>query len=96
MHPNYNSANIENDLCILKFNSDGDINLRDHNSDAVCLPSAGDSPAHGTRCWAAGWGMKLSDIQHADKVSMEMARELQEVDLQAAVFFCNYLSHFWQ
>jgi hypothetical protein len=82
MHPNYNSRLIENDLCILKFNSDGDINLRAHNSDAVCLPSAGDTPAHGTRCWAAGWGLKLSEIQQDGKVSMEPARELQEVDLQ--------------
>jgi len=66
---------------MLKFNSNGDVNLKSIKSDAVCLPSSGDTPAHGTRCWSAGWGlMRVPDRR-------ELATELQEVDLQAAVFF---------
>lgn len=77
MHPNYQTIGILNDVCVLKFNSAGNINLKAHNSDAVCLPSAGFEPAHGTRCWSAGWGLMTSP--HGGR---EMAEKLQEVDLQ--------------
>merc|ERR1712210_340214 len=77
MHPNYQTIGILNDVCVLKFNSAGNINLKAHNSDAVCLPSPGFEPAHGTRCWSAGWGLMTSP--HGGR---EMAEKLQEVDLQ--------------
>jgi hypothetical protein len=84
MHPHYSSYEIVNDLCILKFNSNGDLNLQAHNSAAACLPIEGDRPAHGTRCWAAGWGLMNP---------RQMAEELQEVDLQAAVYLA-YIDNF--
>jgi len=74
MHPDYTTIGIVNDICILKFNSNGNINLEAHKADAVCLPNAGDEPAHGTRCWSAGWGLMQE--------GRSPAIELQEVDLQ--------------
>ena len=38
----------------------------------ACLPVKDSTPSHGTRCWAAGWGV-MSDRNPADM--------LQEVDL---------------
>merc|ERR1712025_876836 len=57
VHPDYRQVGLINDICILKFNGNGAVNLKSHNGAAACLPKAGEMPEHGTRCWAAGWGL---------------------------------------
>ena len=53
---NHKKATLQNDICILKFNQ---MQLTKYAARA-CLPSAGDHPPKGTKCWTAGWG-KIAD-----------------------------------
>jgi len=76
LHPEYRQSGLVNDICILKFNGNGQVNLKSHNGDAACLPNRGEEPSHGTICWAAGWGLVNSPW------GKSMPQELQEVDLQ--------------
>lgn len=77
VHPEYKQVGLVNDICILKFNKNGAVNLKLHNGAPACLPKPGTQPAHGTRCWSAGWGL----VDHPAGFK-SLPQELQEVDLQ--------------
>ena len=71
IHPEFQRRSLINDICVIKTEF---MNLRNRATAApACLPSAGDHPAHDTRCWAAGWGRKSN---------RQIAISLQEVDLK--------------
>ena len=55
VHPKYSRRTIANDICIVKFPSMG--LARRPTAAHACLPPIGYTPPHGTRCWAAGWGV---------------------------------------
>lgn len=70
VHPKYSRRTIENDICVVKF-STLELSRRQTAANA-CLPPSGYTPPHGTKCWAAGWGIMSSG---------KPAEVLQEVDL---------------
>lgn len=71
LHPDYSRRTIANDICIVKFPPMG--LARRETAAPACLPPAGYTVPHGTRCWTAGWGI-MSNGRAADV--------LQEVDLK--------------
>lgn len=53
MHPQYNSANLQNDVAVITLSGTVPVSSSP-NINTACLPTA--SPASGTRCWVSGWG----------------------------------------
>ncbi|KAL7301832.1 hypothetical protein TKK_0005439 [Trichogramma kaykai] len=53
LHPNFNSANLENDVAVIKLN--GLVPIASYpNINTACRPAA--APVTGTRCFVSGWG----------------------------------------
>ncbi|XP_038594444.1 serine protease 33-like [Micropterus salmoides] len=53
IHPNYNPANLENDICLLKLSSP--VAFTSYIQ-PVCLAAPGSTYYKGTLSWATGWG----------------------------------------
>ncbi|XP_017886309.1 phenoloxidase-activating factor 2 [Ceratina calcarata] len=53
IHPQYNSANLQNDVAVITLSGTVPISTSP-NINTACLPTA--QPASGTRCWVSGWG----------------------------------------
>ncbi|XP_042522530.1 polyserase-2 isoform X3 [Dipodomys spectabilis] len=71
--PNYSKVELGGDLALLRLASPARLGpvVR-----PVCLPRASHRFAHGTACWATGWG----DVQEADPLPLPWV--LQEVELR--------------
>ncbi|XP_012866640.1 PREDICTED: polyserase-2 [Dipodomys ordii] len=71
--PNYSKVELGDDLALLRLASPARLGpvVR-----PVCLPRASHRFAHGTACWATGWG----DVQEADPLPLPWV--LQEVELR--------------
>ncbi|XP_030157379.1 polyserase-2 isoform X1 [Lynx canadensis] len=70
---NYSSVELGADLALLRLASPARLGPAVR---PICLPRASHRFAHGTACWATGWG----DIQEADPLPLPWA--LQEVELR--------------
>ena len=53
-HPNWDSANINNDISILKL---AEPITFGNNVQAMCLPSSTFAPVAGVDCYTSGWGL---------------------------------------
>jgi len=54
LHENYNSNNINNDICLLFL--DGEADFSSPNIGPIALPTSGEEYAEGTECIVSGWG----------------------------------------
>ncbi|XP_004479518.3 polyserase-2 [Dasypus novemcinctus] len=70
---NYSRVELGSDLALLRLASPARLGPAVR---PVCLPRASHRFAHGTACWATGWG----DVQEADPLPLPWA--LQEVELR--------------
>ncbi|XP_014649997.1 PREDICTED: polyserase-2 [Ceratotherium simum simum] len=70
---NYSSVELGSDLALLRLASPASLGPAVR---PVCLPRASHRFAHGTACWATGWG----DVQEADPLPLPWV--LQEVELR--------------
>nr|XP_021517682.1 polyserase-2 isoform X4 [Meriones unguiculatus] len=70
---NYSRADLGYDLALLRLDSPARLGP---SVRPVCLPRASHLFAHGTTCWATGWG----DVQEADPLPLPWV--LQEVELK--------------
>merc|ERR1712018_58848 len=58
LHENYNSNNINNDICLLFL--DGEADFSSPNIGPIALPTSGEEYAEGTECIVSGWGTTSS------------------------------------
>uniref|UniRef100_G3T346 Peptidase S1 domain-containing protein n=1 Tax=Loxodonta africana TaxID=9785 RepID=G3T346_LOXAF len=70
---NYSNVELGDDLALLRLTTPANLGPTVR---PVCLPRASHRLAHGTACWATGWG----DIQEADPLPLPWT--LQEVELR--------------
>merc|ERR1719150_159771 len=71
LHEDYDSWNINNDICLLEI--DGTIDMSSSNVGAIGLPSSGEEYSAGTMCTVTGWGTTSE--------GGSLARVLQKVDV---------------
>ncbi|KAM9481983.1 chymotrypsin-like protease CTRL-1 [Clarias gariepinus] len=60
IHPDYNSATLNNDIALLLLNSSVPFNSY---ITPVCLAGQGSTFSAGTNCWITGWGNTASGVQ---------------------------------
>ncbi|XP_076295674.1 inactive CLIP domain-containing serine protease A3 isoform X1 [Lasioglossum baleicum] len=102
MHPNFNSANLQNDVAVITLSGTVPISSSP-NINTACFPTS--EPASGTRCWVSGWGkdafgmngryqsiMKEVDVpivmQSNCEVSLRQTRLGQFYNLNTNSFVC--------
>ena len=79
IHENFDPKSLDNDVCLLRFNSGFQI-AKNEKIAVACLKEKGVEPPNGDRCFVAGWGT-IGEGKEQSAVLQELAVNIIDREL---------------